>query len=163
MKSINVIEQYTDYIKKSLIKICKLVLKKNYSEEDFSNLLDVYIKARYYDSLARKSKSPYFNTKMYIKDAISKLEDSSGPISKIYLEILLSEQNNIPAKEMLNKIEKYRKELDLNNQDIEKEVIELYEEITKKKRQIERKYKSKDFTNRYRPTNIIFVFYSKAI
>lgn len=159
MKSTNIITEYTQYIEKNIKKVTKLVLSKNYSEEDFSDLLDIYIKARYYDSLKRKSKSPYFNTKLYIKDKILKLKESGvkEPILKIYEEILNIDQNNLKAKDLLNNIKIIRDELKLTKS-IDEEIIQIYDEIDKKRQEIQKAFKSKDFSCKYTATNIRKVY-----
>lgn len=161
MKSINIITEYANYIEKSLKKISKLLLGKNYSEEDFSNLLNVYIKARYYDSFDRKSKSPFFNTKMYVKEELSKLENKGG-ISKfvlnIYNEILSLEQSNYSARELINNTLEYRQQIKLSSEKYIDEITALCEEINKKRKEIQKAFASKDFYCEYKSTNIYKLF-----
>ena len=116
MKSVNIIEEYTNYIKKVLISISKLILGKKYSEEIFSHLLDIYIKVRYYDSLERKNKKPYSNIKLYIKDELAKLKSddkTENAILSIYAEILNFEQNSLKVRELLNNIQSIN--ININN------------------------------------------------
>lgn len=161
MKSINIIAEYTKRIEKNLKKITNIVLGKYYVEEDFSYLLDIYIKARYYDSLDRKNKSPYFNTKIQIKDALQKLKQKKQvdePTLKIYNEVLLGEQNNLKPKEIANNVEKYREELDLKNTDILEKITPLYEELEEARRKVQRTFKSNDFSCNYKGTNLNKVY-----
>lgn len=161
MKSINIITEYTNYIEKSLKRISKLLLSKNYSEEDFSNILTVYIKARYYDSFERKSKSPYFNTKMYVDDELKKIEKSSQvllPVLKIYKEVLNLEQTNYNAKELIHNTLEYREQLKLSSEKYMDEVITICNEINKKRREIQKTFVSKDFSCNYKTTNLYKVF-----
>ena len=161
MKSINIITEYANYIEKSYIKIAKLLLGKNYSEEDFSSILSVYVKARYYDSFDRKSKSPYFNTKMYVKDELSKLENKDGvlePVLSIYNEIFNLEQSNYDAKELINNTLKYREKLKLSSEKYVDEVTAICDEINKKRKEIQKAFASKDFSCNYKTTNLYKVF-----
>ena len=161
MKSINIITEYANYIEKSYIKIAKLLLGKNYSEEDFSSILSVYVKARYYDSFDRKSKSPYFNTKMYVKDELSKLENKDGvlePVLSIYNEIFNLEQSNYDAKELINNTLKYREKLKLSSEKYVDEVTAICDEINKKRKEIQKTFASKDFSCNYKTTNLYKVF-----
>lgn len=161
MKSVNVITEYTNFIKRSLTKISKLMLGKNYSDEDFSKLLDVYVKARYYDSLDRKSKSPYFNTKSYVKEELSNLEKKSNisaPVLNIYNEVLSLEQSNYNSKEFLNNTLEDREKLRLSSEKPLEEVASICDEINKKRREIQKAFSCKDFFCDYKATNFYKVF-----
>ena len=157
MKSVNIIEEYTNYIKKVLISISKLILGKKYSEEIFSHLLDIYIKVRYYDSLERKNKKPYSNIKLYIKDELAKLKSddkTENAILSIYAEILNFEQNSLKVRELLNNIQKYLEILNIDGDTFKDELTKLYNEINAKKKEIKRAFSTKDFVCLYKGTNI---------
>ena len=157
MKSVNILDEYTAYIKKVLITIAKLILGKKYSEEIFSHLLDIYIKVRYYDSLERKNKKPYSNIKLYIKEEVSKLrekDDTEDAVLSIYAEILNFEQNNLRVKEFLNNIQKSLDILQIDSNVFKDELTKLYSEINNKKKEIKRAFSTKDFVCQYKGTNI---------
>lgn len=161
MKSINIIKEYTDFLEKNLKKIAKLVLDRYYSEEQFLGLLTVYIKTRYYDALDRKSKSPYFNTKMYMKDELTKLRNqkkAEDSVIKIYEEILNYELNNYTAKDLINSTEKYRQALKINNPNLTEEITNIYNRMSNKKKDIKKTFLSNDFSCRYKETNIHKVY-----
>lgn len=161
MKSINIVTEYAEYIGKSFKKISKALLSKNYSEEDFSDLLNIYIKARYYDSFDRKSKSPYFNTKAYVNEALSKLEqkgEASKSVLNIYSEVLNLEHSNYNAKELINNTLKYREELKLSSEKYIEEVTNICDGINKKRREIQKAFACKDFSCNYKTTNLYKVF-----
>ena len=161
MKSINIIVDYTNRIERNLKKITNILLGKYYNEEDFSYLISIYIKARYYDSLDRKHKSPYFNTKIQIKDALLKLKQKNKieeSVIKIYNEILLAEQNSTKPKELVNKIEKYREELNLKNENILEKITPLYDELEETRKKVQKSFKSKDFSCKYQSTNLRKVY-----
>ena len=161
MKSINIIKEYTDFLEKNLKKIAKLVLDRYYSEEQFLGLLTVYIKTRYYDALDRKSKSPYFNTKMYMKDELTKLRNqkkAEDSVIKIYEEILNYELNNYTAKDLINSTEKYRQALKIKNPNLTEEITNIYNRMSNKKKDIKKTFLSNDFSCRYEETNIHKVY-----
>lgn len=161
MKSINIIKEYTDFLEKNLKKIAKLVLDRYYSEEQFLGLLTVYIKTRYYDALDRKSKSPYFNTKMYMKDELTKLRNqkkAEDSVIKIYEEILNYELNNYTAKDLINSTEKYRQALKIKNPNLTEEITNIYNRMSNKKKDIKKTFLSNDFSCHYEETNIHKVY-----
>lgn len=161
MKSVNIITEYTNYIKKSLTKISKLMLGKNYSDEDFSKLLDVYVKTRYYDSLDRKSKSPYFNTKIYVKEELSKLEKQnniSASVLNIYNEVLSLEHSNYNPKEFINNTLENREKLRLSSEKSIEEITSICKEINNKRHEIQKAFACKDFSCEYKTTNFYKVF-----
>ena len=161
MKSINIVQEYTNFIEKNLKKIAKLVLDRYYSEEQFLGLLTVYIKTRYYDALDRKSKSPYFNTKMYMKDELTKLRNqkkAEDSVIKIYEEILNYELNNYTAKDLINSTEKYRQALKIKNPNLTEEITNIYNRMSNKKKDIKKTFLSNDFSCRYEETNIHKVY-----
>ncbi len=161
MKSINIVQEYTNFIEKNLKKIAKLVLDRHYSEEQFLGLLTVYIKTRYYDALDRKSKSPYFNTKLYVKDELTKLrkqKQTSESVIKVYEEIINYELNNYTAKDLLNSTEKYRLELKVKNPNLDTEITNIYNKMSSKKKEIKKAFLSNDFSCRYEETNLHKVY-----
>lgn len=157
MKSINIIEEYTNYIKKKLKEIAKLILGKKYSEEIFSYLLEIYIKVRYYDLLDRKSKKPYSNVKLYIKDEIVKLKKENKEIDAvldIYSEIFNFEQSNLRVNNFLNNIQEYLDELKIDKNMFKNKLNKIYEEINNKRKEIKKALATKDFVCNYKSTNI---------
>ncbi len=161
MKSINIVQEYTDFIEKNLKKIAKLVLDRYYSEEQFLGLLTVYIKTRYYDALDRKSKSPYFNTKLYVKDELTKIrkqKQTSESVVKVYEEIINYELNNYTAKDLINSTEKYRQELKIKNPNLEEELAGIYNKMSNKRKEIKKAFLSNDFSCRYGETNLRKVY-----
>lgn len=157
MKSVNIIDEYTNYIKEVLVSIAKLILGKKYSEEIFSHLLDIYIKVRYYDSLERKSKKPYSNIKLYINEEVSKLKEEDkekNAILGIYTEILSFEQDSLRVKEFINNIQKHLNFLKIDSNTFKEELNRIYSEINNKRKEIKRAFATKDFFCEYKSTNI---------
>lgn len=161
MKSINVISEYTSFIDKNLKKTAKLILGRKYNEDEFSTLIDIYMKTRYYDSLERKRKSPFYNTTSYIKECVNKLvENSESPeaVIKVYQEVINFDFNNLSAKDLLSNIEPYKEELKIKDDIILTKLEEIRDEIFAKRKAIQKAFKTKDFICTYKGTNIRKVY-----
>lgn len=63
--------EYINFVKKCIYKYFKLIMGKNFNKGIFDNLMDTYVKVRYYNYFDIKYKNVSSNINYYMKDSAS--------------------------------------------------------------------------------------------
>jgi hypothetical protein len=164
MKSINIVNEYIDYTRKSIKKILKITLKKYYNEEIFNEFFNDYVEIRYFDMGPHIKKNTFSNIEYNLYEKSRKFKTrnydyltiSSLPI---YVNIFLADCCNIKANVLANGLYEDRKEyLKLEDIDFYNEVISVYNEYKSKRVEFIEQFKDKKFNCDYYQTNIRKVY-----
>ena len=63
--------EYINFVRKCIYKYFKLIMGKNFNRGIFDNLMDTYVKVRYYNYFDIKYKNVSSNINYYMKDSAS--------------------------------------------------------------------------------------------
>lgn len=128
--SLNVVEKFINFKKKTINSYAKLCLDKYYDKKTFSELLDLYIKIRYYDELEimnEKSVVKKINNRLVEKAKEIVSESKKANIQhQLYFFVFVYQLDGLMKLDinlLVNKINKYRVEtLKLENLDVKKTI-----------------------------------------
>ncbi len=167
--AVNLSNDYLTYTKKNIISYAKLILEKEYSKEIFNELLDTYIKVRYYNDCEEKYKGFASNINYHLREkALQMMKDNPDKEDKIkasfyifkYILCLDNVTKYDSLKDLLIEIDEYRTStLGLYDENFISNFTTFFKENEKKKETYLEGFDSSKFSLNLKKTNNKNVFY----
>lgn len=164
MKSINVVNEYINFTKKSLKKLLRITLNRYFNEEIFNEFFNDYINFRYFDICSHVKRNPFSNIEynLYEKARVFKSRDydiitiSSLPI---YINIFLADSCDISVNALVGSLVEDRKEyLKLEDSNFCDDFIMLFNEYKFKRIEFLKQFENKIFNCEFYQTNLRKVY-----
>lgn len=169
--SCNIMKEYVDFSRKCIKNYIKLIMDKQFEQEVFDELVNVYIDVRYHNLYEKKYKKFQNNISYHLLQETYKLleqddksEKEKDNIKKTFslFEYILYFDNVMDcdsAKEIIKKIQDTRiNKLNIKDDDFPSTFFEVLKKDLNKKKEFLNKLETKDFNIVYSKTNQDYVY-----
>ena len=161
MSSINVFNEYIDFSYKNTRKLLKIIMEKYYSFKIYDELFDTYKHIRYFNDLKQIKNQFYDNLDYYTIEKIESLKNDDShnkyiiDIMAYFFKIIyIYDNGHMSIDKFIENVDRNRKTLLNLETSCDKELINLLNEISKKKEAYFKQFDSDVFKVSFFQTNI---------